>query len=131
MHTSVLNVPGRLPYTRTWICDRVFPLNYIMKVYNNLIFLNFSENEEPADFEKAIVAAKWGKFHLMVYVIAITSGWSSMFETTTMSYVFPAAECDLDLKLEHKGLLNAVTYTGLFSFVWLVFYQIHVHKKLK
>ncbi|XP_019755067.2 synaptic vesicle glycoprotein 2C [Dendroctonus ponderosae] len=79
-----------------------------------------TESEEPADFEKAIVAAKWGKFHLLVYAISITSGWSSIFETTTMSYVFPAAECDLDLKLEHKGLLNAITYTGMIStgFVW-------------
>lgn len=55
---------------------------------------------------------KWGKFHLLVYAISITSGWSSMFETTTMSYVFPAAECDLSLNLEDKGLLNAVTYIG-------------------
>lgn len=68
--------------------------------------------EEPADFENAIVAVKWGKFHLLVYAISITSGWSSMFETTTMSYVFPAAECDLSLNLEDKGLLNAVTYIG-------------------
>ncbi|XP_066138213.1 synaptic vesicle glycoprotein 2B-like isoform X2 [Euwallacea fornicatus] len=76
--------------------------------------------EEAADFERAIVAAKWGKFHLLVYAISITSGWSSMFETTTMSYVFPAAECDLHLNLEDKGLLNAVTYTGMIStgFLW-------------
>ncbi|KAL1490777.1 hypothetical protein ABEB36_013419 [Hypothenemus hampei] len=78
------------------------------------------DQEEPADFEKAILAAKWGKFHWMMYTIAITSGWSSMFETTTMSYVFPAAECDLGLTLEHKGLLNAITYAGMIStgFFW-------------
>ncbi|CAH1126950.1 unnamed protein product [Ceutorhynchus assimilis] len=81
---------------------------------------NASGDNEPADFEKAITTAKWGKFHLMVYAIAITSGWSSMLETTSMSYVFPAAECDLNLNLEHKGLLNAITYAGMIStgFVW-------------
>ncbi|XP_076252222.1 synaptic vesicle glycoprotein 2B-like isoform X2 [Rhynchophorus ferrugineus] len=80
----------------------------------------FEEEEEPADFEKAIVAAGWGKFHIIVYLLSITSGWSSVFETTTMSYVFPAAECDLNLNLEHKGLLNAVTYMGMISsgFFW-------------
>ncbi|ENN83451.1 hypothetical protein YQE_00191, partial [Dendroctonus ponderosae] len=37
-----------------------------------------------------------------------------------MSYVFPAAECNLELKLHYKGLLNATTYTGMIStgFVW-------------
>lgn len=29
-----------------------------------------------------------------------------------MAYVFPAAQCDLDLSLEDKGLLNAITYSG-------------------
>lgn len=32
-----------------------------------------------------------------------------------MSYVFPAAECDLNLSLSDKGLLNAVTYAGMIS----------------
>ncbi|XP_030757455.1 synaptic vesicle glycoprotein 2B-like isoform X2 [Sitophilus oryzae] len=75
----------------------------------------YEADEEPADFETAITAAGWGKFHLLVYVLSITSGWSSNFETTTMSYVFPAAECDLNLNLEHKGLLNAATYIGMIS----------------
>lgn len=32
-----------------------------------------------------------------------------------MSYVFPTAECDLDLTLSDKGMLNAVTYVGMMS----------------
>lgn len=81
---------------------------------------NLGGDEEPADFERAISAAQWGKFNMILYVLSITSGWSSVFETTTMSYVFPAAECDLNLKLEHKGLLNAITYAGMISsgFIW-------------
>ncbi|KAL3279279.1 hypothetical protein HHI36_016787, partial [Cryptolaemus montrouzieri] len=37
-----------------------------------------------------------------------------------MSYVFPAAQCDLDLNLGDKGLLNAITYVGMISsaFFW-------------
>ncbi|KAK9879264.1 hypothetical protein WA026_004113 [Henosepilachna vigintioctopunctata] len=32
-----------------------------------------------------------------------------------MSYVFPAAQCDLGLDLNNKGLLNAITYIGMMS----------------
>ncbi|KAK9879363.1 hypothetical protein WA026_004211 [Henosepilachna vigintioctopunctata] len=46
--------------------------------------------------------------------------WAPHFETTTMSYVFPAAQCDLNLTIEDKGMLNAVTYAGTItsSFIW-------------
>lgn len=80
----------------------------------------YEGEDEPADFERAIVASQWGKFNLILYVLSITSGWTSVFETTTMSYVFPAAECDLKLTLQHKGMLNAITYIGMIStgFIW-------------
>lgn len=74
--------------------------------------LSVTEDEEPADFEKAISATGFGKFNYLLYLISITAGWSSIFETTTMSYVFPAAQCDLELTLSNKGQLNAVTYLG-------------------
>lgn len=73
---------------------------------------NFFSDAKPADFETAISASGYGKFNLILYVISTAAGWSSVFETTTMSYVFPAAECDLQLTLGHKGLLNAITYAG-------------------
>ncbi|KAJ8919148.1 hypothetical protein NQ315_012134 [Exocentrus adspersus] len=70
-------------------------------------------DDKPADFETAITASGFGKFNIILYIVATAAGWSSVFETTTMSFVFPAAECDLNLKLSHKGLLNAVTYSGM------------------
>lgn len=69
-------------------------------------------DKKPADFETAIAATGFGKFNIILLLIAIPSGWSSIFETTTMSYVFPAAQCDLSLTLENKGFLNAITYIG-------------------
>ncbi|XP_058813071.1 synaptic vesicle glycoprotein 2B-like isoform X2 [Topomyia yanbarensis] len=44
----------------------------------------------------------------------------TVFETTTMSYVLPSAECDLNLSLVNKGILNAVCYAGMISsaFFW-------------
>ncbi|XP_015840824.1 synaptic vesicle glycoprotein 2B-like isoform X1 [Tribolium castaneum] len=73
-----------------------------------------------ADFETAISATKFGKFNIFLFLLSIPAGWTSMFETTTMSYVFPAAHCDLDLSLTDRGSLNAITFVGMVSsgFVW-------------
>ncbi|XP_064212298.1 synaptic vesicle glycoprotein 2C [Tribolium castaneum] len=81
---------------------------------------NSDECRKPADFETAIGATGFGKFNIILLLIAMPAGWSSIFETTTMSYVFPAAQCDLSLTLENKGFLNAITYIGMISsaFVW-------------
>ncbi|XP_023021415.2 synaptic vesicle 2-related protein [Leptinotarsa decemlineata] len=73
------------------------------------------QDAEPADFERAISTAGYGKFNVILYIVSTAAGWSSVFETTTMSYVFPAAECDLQLTLNHKGILNAITYAGMIS----------------
>lgn len=67
-----------------------------------------------ADFETAISATKFGKFNIFLFLLSIPAGWTNMFETTTMSYVFPAAHCDLDLSLNQRGSLNAITFIGKF-----------------
>ncbi|RZC39043.1 Sugar tr and/or MFS 1 domain containing protein, partial [Asbolus verrucosus] len=86
----------------------------------------------PADFETAISATGFGKYNLFLILIAVPAGWSSIFETTTMSYVFPAAQCDLDLSLDDKGLLNAITYLGMISsaMIWGFLYDTLGRKKL-
>lgn len=65
-----------------------------------------------ADFESALIATGFGKFNLLLLLIVIPTAWSSMFETTSMSFVFPVAQCDLNLSMEDKGNLNAITYLG-------------------
>lgn len=65
-----------------------------------------------ADFETAMAATGFGKFNVLLLLLAIPAGWTSVFETSTMSYVFPVAQCDLKLSLEDKGLLNSATYIG-------------------
>ncbi|KAK9879259.1 hypothetical protein WA026_004109 [Henosepilachna vigintioctopunctata] len=77
-------------------------------------------SKNRATFEEAITATKFGTFNIILMLIVIPAGWSSVFENTTMSYVFPSAECDLDLSLEDKGMLNAIAYIGMMSsgFVW-------------
>lgn len=74
-----------------------------------------------ADFETAITATGFGKFNIIfLTVIAIPSGWASMLASTTTSYILPVAECDLELSLENKGMLNGILYLGMVTsgFVW-------------
>ncbi|XP_045483324.1 synaptic vesicle glycoprotein 2B-like isoform X2 [Harmonia axyridis] len=73
-----------------------------------------------ATFEDAITATRFGKFNIFLILVSIPGRWSNLFETTTMSYVFPAAQCDLNLSLGNKGVLNAITYLGMMSsaFFW-------------
>lgn len=78
-----------------------------------LIFNTYMKNIfEDADFETAITLAGFGKFNFILLAIGIPSGLTSVFETSTMSYVFPVAQCDLDLSLENKAMLNAIVYIG-------------------
>jgi VNT family MFS transporter (synaptic vesicle glycoprotein 2) len=67
----------------------------------------------PADFETAVSATGFGKFNILLLLIVIPSGLATSIESSTMSFVFPTAQCDLDLSLDDKGLLNAITYLGI------------------
>lgn len=76
--------------------------------------LKKSKSDEPADFETAISATGFGKFNfILLLLVGIPSGWASMFETTTMSYILPVAHCDLEMNMAQKGLLNGITYLGM------------------
>lgn len=70
---------------------------------------------EPADFEKAIDAAGFGLFNLLLLIVAIPATLANVFSTTTMAYILPIAECDLKLTLFNKGMLNAATYAGMIT----------------
>ncbi|CAH1113625.1 unnamed protein product [Psylliodes chrysocephalus] len=72
----------------------------------------FQEND-PASFEEAIVATGFGKYNYILLFCIIFPSITQMTETVSISYVLPVAECDLDLSLEDKGILNAVTFAGM------------------
>ncbi|XP_034485625.1 synaptic vesicle glycoprotein 2B-like [Drosophila innubila] len=72
-----------------------------------------SPEDAPADFDKAIVASGFGRFNLILLIVAIPATCANMFESTTMSYILPIAECDLHLTLTDKGVLNACAYAGM------------------
>lgn len=66
----------------------------------------------PADFETAISASGHGIFHYLLLFSGLPCCAATLYETSTMSYVLPSADCDLHLTLTDKGILNAVTYAG-------------------
>lgn len=50
-------------------------------------------------------------------LVAMPCAFSSVFDTTTLAFVAPDAECDLGLTLMDKGLLNAVVYVGEYIYL--------------
>ncbi|KAH8267625.1 hypothetical protein KR018_009315 [Drosophila ironensis] len=71
------------------------------------------DQEAPANFDKAIEAAGFGLFNLILLFVALPAQSAAIFESSSMSYILPVAECDLHLTLEDKGVLNAVAYAGM------------------
>ncbi|XP_058797414.1 synaptic vesicle glycoprotein 2B-like [Phymastichus coffea] len=70
---------------------------------------------KKANFEEAVAATGYGKFHYLLYLAIIPASWASGFDTTAVSMILPSAECDLNLNLYQKGVLNAIVYAGMVS----------------
>ncbi|KAK2580653.1 hypothetical protein KPH14_007759 [Odynerus spinipes] len=73
------------------------------------------QSTKQADFDTAIAATGYGKFHILLYMALVPVSWASTIDTANMSVIFPAAECDLGLTMFHKGILNAAVYFGMVS----------------
>ncbi|XP_024883788.1 synaptic vesicle glycoprotein 2B-like isoform X3 [Temnothorax curvispinosus] len=77
-----------------------------------------SEDSGPADFERAIVSAGYGKFNYLLLLAVLPASFSSIFSSSAMSYVLPSAECDLQLTMFDKGLLNSMAFVGMICTVF-------------
>ncbi|KAL4703838.1 hypothetical protein ACJJTC_016805 [Scirpophaga incertulas] len=79
-----------------------------------------SREEDEVFFEDAFELAGHGRFN---HLVLLTSGLILLnvsMESVGMSYVITAAECDLHLSSEEKGLVSAAAFIGIIStsFVW-------------
>ncbi|KAJ8977732.1 hypothetical protein NQ317_019407 [Molorchus minor] len=76
--------------------------------------------QKEANFEEAILATEFGRFNILLLLSVIPACFSQVFETVSISYVLPVAQCDLNLTLEDKGMLNAITFAGMITsgFFW-------------
>lgn len=74
--------------------------------------------------EDALVLCKFGRFHYKLLLATLLSVFATTVVSTTTSYLLPSAECDLDLTILQKGVLNAIPFLGeLFLFSLLSTYK--------
>ncbi|XP_049885622.1 synaptic vesicle glycoprotein 2B-like [Pectinophora gossypiella] len=75
-----------------------------------------SENvENPMQMlEDALVICKFGRFNIQLMITTLLSVLATTSVTTATSYVLPSAECDLNMTMMQKGLLNAIPFLGQF-----------------
>ncbi|CAG4946268.1 unnamed protein product [Colias eurytheme] len=71
-------------------------------------------------FEDAFELTGHGKFNHLVLLTCGLIMLNVSMESVGMSYVITAAECELELTSEHKGLVNAAAFIGIIStsFLW-------------
>ncbi|XP_050355016.1 synaptic vesicle glycoprotein 2C-like [Nymphalis io] len=62
--------------------------------------------------EEALTLCKFGKFHLRLLAATLCAAVALMTVTTTTSYILPIAECDLNMNILHKGILNGMPFFG-------------------
>ncbi|CAH2040091.1 unnamed protein product, partial [Iphiclides podalirius] len=76
--------------------------------------------ELEADFEMAIAATGYGGFNVALMLCTLPAFWSAVSVTSSVSYIFTRAQCDMRLSLLDMGTVNAITYGGMISsaMVW-------------
>ncbi|XP_058794888.1 synaptic vesicle glycoprotein 2B-like [Phymastichus coffea] len=73
-----------------------------------------------ADFEHAITVTGFGKFHFMLLAISGLIYMDTAVGVTILSFVLPAAQCDLQMDSTSKGWLTAAPMLGMVigSYIW-------------
>ncbi|XP_037873607.1 synaptic vesicle glycoprotein 2A isoform X2 [Bombyx mori] len=70
------------------------------------------------ELNEALGKCKFGRFHIHLLFVSFAGSVASVLVTHTTSYLITSAECDLNMDLIEKGMLNASPYLGsLFSSV--------------
>lgn len=68
-----------------------------------------------ADFEEAIELAGYGRFHYILLGICGLVSTSEEMDVISMSFILPAAQCDLELNTQTKGWLNSIIFIGMMA----------------
>ncbi|XP_047000063.1 synaptic vesicle glycoprotein 2B-like [Schistocerca americana] len=79
-----------------------------------------AEPVEAADFEMAASLTGFGMYNYLLFFISVVCSLANQFSSSSMSYLLPAAQCDLQMQPSDKGLLNSIMYAGMLlsSFLW-------------
>ncbi|XP_044259117.1 synaptic vesicle glycoprotein 2C-like [Tribolium madens] len=78
------------------------------------------KTSDSMDFDQAIHLTGYGKFHLEAFTACAICISSVGFQNGLSAYIFPAAQCELDLTSFQLSLLNVCFLVGgaLSSFLW-------------
>jgi hypothetical protein len=74
--------------------------------------------KESKNYEEALIKIGFGRFQYLLLFVCGLANASDAVEILCVSFVLPAAECDLNLTSADKGVLNAITFLGKFRLVW-------------
>ncbi|XP_065572428.1 synaptic vesicle glycoprotein 2C-like isoform X1 [Artemia franciscana] len=82
--------------------------------------LRQENDEDRVDYEDAIEATGYGRFH---YLLLLICGWANAadaVEIICVSFLLPSAECDLNLSSQDKGWLSAIVFVGMMvgGYLW-------------
>ncbi|GLH06148.1 Synaptic vesicle glycoprotein 2B, partial [Gryllus bimaculatus] len=69
--------------------------------------------DEGTDIEEALALTGYGLFNVALLLSGVLSALSHQGNTAMLSYLLPAAECDLGLTPATKGVLAATPYAGM------------------
>ncbi|XP_049832121.1 synaptic vesicle glycoprotein 2A-like [Schistocerca gregaria] len=88
--------------------------------------------KDAADFETAASLTGFGLYNYLILVTSLVSSLSHQFGASSSSYLLPAAQCDLEMKLSDKGLLNSISFAGMVatSFLWGFLSDMYGRRKL-
>lgn len=73
------------------------------------------KSSDKADFEQAIELTRYGKFHYILLAICGFVSTSEEMDVISMSFILPAAQCDLNLNTQTKGWLNSIIFIGMMA----------------
>lgn len=72
------------------------------------------EAKDPMQqIDLVLKACTFGRFQVQILGAALVALVASVLVSNSTAYLLPNAECDLDMNLVQKGMLNAVPYTGM------------------
>lgn len=72
-----------------------------------------SEESLDSKYEKSLSLIGFGPFQWFLSTLCVLANASDAIEILCISFVLPAAECDLDLSTTDKGYLSSITFAGL------------------
>jgi hypothetical protein len=74
-----------------------------------------SNEQTEVNFDEALKRLGFGKFNWILMILSSVIIVASNIETLGIGFIFPVAECDLQMTTHDKSLLSIVSSVGTFN----------------